>query len=197
MFQQLTGMGKILHLKRLLNAPFTLHKSLIEMIGQEARNAKAGKDARIIVKANGLTEPRLIKALYKASRAGVKIDLIVRGMCSLRPGVPEISETIRVRSIVGRFLEHSRVYWFHNDGDSRVYCSSADFMERNMLNRVETAYPLLTGKLASRVLKEMELYLSDNTLAWELDSDGCYRRVARADGEEPINAQMGLLNKFS
>lgn len=197
MFQQLTGMGKILRLKRLLNAPFTLHKTLIEMIGTEARNARAGKEARIIVKANGLTEPRLIKALYKASRAGVKIDLIVRGMCSLRPGVPEISENIRVRSIVGRFLEHSRVYWFHNDGDSKVYCSSADFMERNMLNRVETAYPLLTGKLASRVLKDMELYLSDNTLAWELNSDGSYSRVGRADTDEPLNAQMGLLSKFS
>ncbi|MEH6470067.1 MAG: polyphosphate kinase 1 [Halopseudomonas sp.] len=196
MFQQLTGMGKILRLKRLLNAPFTLHKTLIEMIANEARNAKEGKSARIIIKVNGLTEPRLIKALYKASQAGVEIDLIVRGMCCLRPSVKGVSETIRVRSIIGRFLEHSRTYWFLNDGDPQVYCSSADFMERNMLNRVETCFPLLNAKQAQRALKDLDLYLQDNTQAWDLLTDGSYRRVLRAEGEEPINAQYGLLSKF-
>tara|TARA_R110002094_G_scaffold57227_4_gene68314 strand:+ start:311 stop:2635 length:2325 start_codon:yes stop_codon:yes gene_type:complete len=197
MFQQLTGMGKILRLKRLLNAPFTLHKTMLEMIGNEARNAKEGKPARIILKINGLTEPRLIKALYKASQAGVVIDLIVRGMCCLRPGIEGVSETIRVRSIIGRFLEHSRVYWFYNDGEPQVYCSSADFMERNMLNRVETCFPILAPKLAQRMLKDLEFYLQDNTQAWDLRTDGSYSRTQRLEGDEPVNTQYGLLSKFS
>ncbi|MFT6914330.1 MAG: polyphosphate kinase [Motiliproteus sp.] len=197
MFQQLTGMGKILRLKRLLNAPFTLHKSMLEKINAEARHAKEGKPARIILKFNGLTEPRLIKALYKASQAGVEIDLIVRGMCCLRPGIEGISERIRVRSIIGRFLEHSRIYWFCNNGDHQVYCSSADFMERNMLNRVETCFPLLMPKMAQRVLRDLELYLHDNTQAWGLNTDGSYSRTQRIEGEEPVNAQYSLLTKFS
>jgi polyphosphate kinase len=196
MFQQLTGMGKILRLKRLLNAPFTLHKSMLEMIASEARNAKDGKPARIILKLNGLTEIRLIKALYKASQAGVQIDLIVRGMCCLRPGIEGVSENIRVRSIVGRFLEHSRLYWFCNGGETQVYCSSADFMERNMLNRVETCFPILAPKLAQRALKDLELYLQDNTQAWDLNTDGSYSRTQRIEGDELVNAQYGLLSKF-
>lgn len=144
-FQQLTGMGKIQKLKKLFNAPFTLHARMLELMQNEIRHVQAGKEGRIIIKVNGLTEPKLIRGLYEASQAGVKIDLIIRGMCRLRPGLPEISENIRVRSIIGRFLEHTRVYYFGNGGDPLVYCSSADWMERNMLNRVETGFQL-TGK---------------------------------------------------
>ncbi len=196
MFQQLTGMGKILRLKRLLNAPFTLHKSMLEMIAGEAKVAKEGRPARIIIKVNGLTEPKLIKALYKASQAGVQIDLIVRSMCCLRPGIVGVSENIRVRSIVGRFLEHSRCYWFYNDGEPLAFCSSADFMERNMLNRVEVCFPLMGSKLAQRVLKDLELLLADNTQAWLLHDDGAYSRSQRSEGEEPVSAQAALLAKF-
>lgn len=151
-FQQLTGMGKIQKLKKLYNAPFTLHARMLELIQNEIRHVQAGRKGYIAIKVNGLTEPRLIRALYEASQAGVEIDLIIRGMCRLRPGLPEISETIRVRSIIGRFLEHTRVYYFANDGEPLVYCSSADWMERNMLNRVETGFQL-TGKNAERIKK--------------------------------------------
>ncbi|WP_083704906.1 polyphosphate kinase 1 [Motiliproteus sp. MSK22-1] len=197
LFQQLTGMGKIRRLKMLLSAPFTLHKSLLELILREARFAREGKPARIILKANGLTEPRLIRALYRASQAGVQIDLIVRGMCSLRPGVKGVSENIRVRSIVGRFLEHNRTFYFSNDGEPQLYNASADLMERNMLHRVETCFPILNSKLAQRALRDLELYLSDNTQAWELKEDGSYQRCQLTEGAEPISAQQKLLERFA
>ncbi len=196
LFQQLTGMGKIRRLKKLLSAPFTLHKGMLELIMKEAKFAKEGKEARIILKANGLTEPRLIRALYKASQAGVKIDLIIRGMCCLRPGVPGVSENIRVRSIVGRFLEHNRTYYFYNDGAPKVLNASADLMERNMLHRVETGFPILNQKMAQRSLRDMELYLADNTQAWELQEDGSYLRQQPQD-EEPISAQLTLLERLA
>lgn len=192
-FQQLTGMGKILRLKKLHNAPFTLHARMLELIQREEALGEAG---HIVVKVNGLTDPQLIRGLYKASQAGVKIELIVRGMCRLRPGLEGISETITVRSIVGRFLEHTRVYYFGNQGHPEVYCASADWMERNMLNRVETGFPLY-GKLAERVKRDLDLYLADNSHSWVLHSDGSYTLNQPAEGEELISAQDALLSEFA
>ncbi|HEX7817690.1 polyphosphate kinase 1 [Dyella sp.] len=193
LFSQLTGMGKVQHMKKLLHAPFTLKKTLLEMIAQETAHADAGRPAQIIAKINALTDPKIIRALYKASMAGVKIDLIVRGMCCLRPGVPGVSHNIRVRSIVGRFLEHSRVYWFANQGDARFYLASADLMERNLDRRVETGFPIEGKKLQQRVRKELDLYLSDNASAWQLQPDGQYQRPS-ASGQR--NVQTQLLEKI-
>ncbi|MBV0934625.1 polyphosphate kinase 1 [Marinobacterium weihaiense] len=196
-FQQLTGMGKIQKLQKLYNAPFTLHAKMLELVQNEIRNVKAGKKGHIIIKVNGLTEPKLIRALYEASQAGVEIDLIIRGMCRLRPGLEGVSDNIRVRSIIGRFLEHTRVYWFANEGGKPVVIgSSADWMERNMLNRVETGFEL-SGKNAERIRRELDYYLRDNTQAWELHSDGSYALVQPADGEERISAQQILLDDLA
>ncbi|WP_240770713.1 polyphosphate kinase 1 [Neptunomonas sp. XY-337] len=195
-FQQLTGMGKIQRLKKLYNAPFTLHAKMIELIQHEAKLAKSGKPGHIIVKVNGLTEPKMIRALYEASQAGVKIELIIRGMCRLRPGLKGISENITVRSVIGRFLEHTRVYYFGNNGKHEVFCASADWMERNMLNRVETGFPL-TGKLADRVKRELDYYLQDNTQSWELQADGRYTLNLPEEGAEPFSAQQQLLQDFA
>jgi len=194
-FQQLTGMGKIVRIKKLLHAPFTLKKSIITLINNEADIAKEGGNARIIAKVNGLTSTSVIKALYKASQAGVKVDLVVRGMCCLRPGVVGLSENIRVRSIVGRFLEHSRAFYFSN-AEPSVYCSSADWMERNLDNRVEVAFPIESPKIAARVVKEMESYFADNTQAWELQSDGSYKRNVPGKAK-PNSSQQRLLEKLS
>ena len=193
LFSQLTGMGKVMRMKKLLHAPFTLKKSLLEMIAREAAYAGAGKPAQIILKINALTDPRVIRALYKASIAGVQVDLIVRGMCCLRPGVEGVSENIRVRSIIGRFLEHSRVYWFANDGEPDLYLASADLMERNLDRRVETAFPIEGKKLQQRVRNALELYLADNTSALLLQPDGQY---ARASGKPSCNVQGELLEKL-
>jgi len=195
-FLQLTGLGKVSKLDRLLEAPFTLHAALLEKIEREANNARQGKPARIIVKLNALVEPRLIRALYHASMEGVEIDLIVRGICCLRPGVKEISERIRVRSIIGRFLEHTRVYYFENGGTPELWCASADWMERNMFHRVEVAFPIQAKKLRNRLMDELRCYLNDNTQAWLLQSDGSYRQVT-PDGEEPCSAQITLLNRLA
>lgn len=191
-FQQLTGMGKIQKLQKLYNAPFTLHAKMLELIANEIRHVKAGKPGRIIVKVNGLTEPKLIRALYEASQAGVKIDLIIRGMCSLRPGLPGVSDNIRVCSIVGRFLEHTRAYYFGNAGDPICILASADWMERNMLNRVETGFEM-TGKNIERIRQDLEYYLNDNCQSWELNSDGSYTQNQPEVGEDPFSAQQQLL----
>ncbi|GGZ61865.1 polyphosphate kinase [Lysobacter xinjiangensis] len=196
-FQQISGLAPSLELKRMLQAPFTLHSGMLMRIEREARNAKAGLPARIVAKMNALNEPQVIRALYKASQAGVRIDLIVRGACSLRPGVPGVSENIRVRSIVGRFLEHSRVYWFENGGEPELLCGSADWLERNLLRRVETGFVIVDPRVARRVHAEaLENYLADNCNAWELMSDGHYERVAPAEGAAPHSAQMKLLHKI-
>ena len=157
-------------LQRILQSPFTLHDALIERIRREIAAAKEGKPARIIAKLNALIEPLMIQSLYQASMAGVKIDLIVRGICALRPGMPGISENITVRSIVGRFLEHSRVYYFHNEGQPEVFCSSADWMERNFFRRIEACFPILEPALKQRIIDDLELYLIDNTQAWQLQA---------------------------
>lgn len=192
-FLQLTSIGRLGKLAKLLQSPFTLHKELIGKIEREADHARKGKAARIVAKMNALVEPQIIQALYAASQAGVKIELIVRGICCLRPGLAGVSENITVRSIVGRFLEHPRVYWFVNSGKDEVYCASADWMDRNFFRRVEVAFPIEDKQLRARVIKEtLETYLADNTQAWELQSDGSYRRVT-AEGNAVHAAQLALL----
>lgn len=196
-FLQLTSLTKIPKLKKILQAPFTLYKTLIELIEKETKRAQLGRNAKIIAKVNSLVEPQLIRALYKASQAGVIIKLIVRGPCCLRPNVPGISENIEVRSIVGRFLEHPRVFYFSNGGRPRIYCSSADWMDRNFFRRVETAWPIEDKVLKKRVLSELELYLQDNQNAWQLQADGEYVRIPCRPNDEPVTAQLELLNQFS
>ncbi len=195
-FQQLSGLGPVIELKRLLHSPFTLYRSVLAKIERETAHALAGRPARIVAKLNALNEANVITALYRASQAGVEIDLIVRGACTLRPGLPGISERIRVRSIVGRFLEHSRVYWFANDGEAEIYCASADWMERNLMRRIEIAFPILDPELAARVFEEtLANGLADNTQAWLLDSDGGYTRVEPGE-HPPYSAQQGLLERL-
>jgi polyphosphate kinase len=197
LFNQLIGMGKTLRMKKLLHAPFTLKKTLLDMIAREAQLASEGRPAHIMAKVNSLTDPKIIRALYKASQMGVRIDLVVRGMCCLRPGVPGVSHNIHVRSIVGRFLEHSRIYYFGNDGDEQLFLSSADWMERNLDKRVETCFPVEGKKLVTRVKKELESYLSDNTQAWVLQADGRYLRLSPSGNANPRNAQAALLDKLT
>jgi len=175
-FKQLTGLGKASTLKHLWQAPFSLHSNMLAAIREETESARNGKRAHIIAKMNSLLEPELIEVLYEASQAGVKIDLIVRGVCCLRPGVPGLSDNIRVRSIIGRFLEHHRIYYFYADGAEKLYLSSADWMERNFFRRIEVAFPVLDPKLKRRVIKEgIKVYLADNCQAWDMDGEGNYR----------------------
>ncbi|MEQ1518421.1 MAG: polyphosphate kinase 1, partial [Usitatibacteraceae bacterium] len=197
-FVQLTGLGKASKLTRVMQAPFSLHSGVLAAIENEIKIAKGNKPARaqIIAKMNSLLESEVIEALYRASNAGVKIDLIVRGVCALRPGVPGLSENIRVRSIVGRFLEHSRIFYFRNGGDERVWLSSADWMERNFFRRIELCFPILDAKLKRRVISEgLKPYLEDNVQAWEMDSEGGYARRRPARGTKAVrrNAQEQLL----
>jgi polyphosphate kinase len=193
-FQLLTSLGKVKALSKMLQAPFTLHKKMLEKIEREANSARAGKSARIIVKCNALLEAESIRALYAASQAGVKIDLIIRGICCLRPGIPGVSDNIRVVSVVGRFLEHTRVFYFHNQGDYELYLSSADWMGRNFFQRVETAFPIEDKKLRQRIFKDgLELYLSDNSNAWILQKDGEYKRRKPAANQRAKSAQRTLL----
>ena len=197
LFQQLSGLAPAMKLKRLMASPFTLHKGLLGKIEREAKHARAGKAGHIIAKMNAINEAGVIRALYDASQAGVKIELIVRGACCLRPGVPGLSDNITVRSLVGRFLEHSRVYWFRNNGTSEIFCSSADWMERNLLRRVETCFPILDPQLSERVFREeLANYLDDNQQAWRLDPEGRYERIVPGDGEMPYSAQGALLTKL-
>ncbi|MEN3371998.1 polyphosphate kinase 1 [Dechloromonas sp. ZS-1] len=192
-FKQLTGLGKARTLKQLWQAPFTLQPNVVIAIQAEAEAAKAGRKGRVVAKMNSLLEPEVIDALYQASQAGVEIDLIVRGVCALRPGVPGLSENIRVRSIIGRFLEHHRIFYFHADGKEQVYLSSADWMERNFFKRIELAFPILDPKLKKRVINEgLKFYLADNQQGWDMNSQGQYqrRRSARA---KPHSAQSELM----
>ncbi len=196
-FQELTGMGKTVKLKKLLHAPFTLHQQLMNFIDHEIANAIAGKNARIIVKVNAITEQQLIDKLYEASQAGVKIDLIIRSICCLRPKLKGLSENIHVRSIVGRFLEHTRVYYFENDGNPRVYCSSADWMDRNLFSRVEACFPVEDPVLRKRIIEQgLENYLKDNQQAWELQPDGQWLSISPKEGEKVYISQQVLLEHF-
>ncbi len=192
-FLQLTGLTRVPKLRKLLHAPFSLQQAIVAKIDREAEHARAGKPARIVAKLNALTEPTVIQALYRASRAGVSVELIVRGVCCLRPGVPGVSERIKVRSIVGRFLEHSRVYDFENGGQREVYCASADWMDRNLFRRIEVAFPLDSPEYRARVADELNLYLADDAQAWELASNGQY---SRAVGDGSLSAQARLLSRY-
>ncbi len=195
-FLQLTSLGRVARLNSLVESPFMLHERMINLIDQEREHAEAGREARIIVKINSLTEPRIIQALYAASHAGVRIQLIVRGMCCLRPGIPGVSENIHVRSIIGRFLEHTRVMYFHNAGKPAVYLSSADWMERNFFRRVEVAFTIDDPELRQRVIDDLETYLADDSQAWVLDQDGSYH-PARADSENETSSQELLLHRLA
>lgn len=190
-FQQITGMGKKISPEVILHAPFRLMKGLIQLIQQEKQIALEGKPARIIAKINSLTDPTIIRELYCASQSGVKIDLIVRGICCLKPGVPGVSDNIRVVSVIGRFLEHSRVYYFANSA-MPMYCSSADLMERNLQQRIEIAFPILKKKGAVRILEELEMYLADRQQSWELLADGSYRKH-QAGADDPTEGVQSLL----
>lgn len=197
LFLQLSSMGKVSKMDALLHAPFTLHKSMLKKIQREAQYAQAGKKSRIIIKVNSLYDEQLTQALYDASQAGVKIDLIVRGICQLVPGIEGLSENIHVRSIVGRFLEHSRVFYFYNDGKAELYCSSADWMLRNMHHRVETCFPIEHKSHRERILDDLNTYLADNTHAWELQSNCEYKLLEAVEGEEVIDSQEILLNRWA
>jgi polyphosphate kinase len=196
-FLQLTSLMQTPPLRRLYQAPFDLHQRILEHIDQEIRNVEAGGAGHIIAKLNALVEPEVIRALYRASCAGVMVDLIVRGICCLRPGIPGVSDNIRVRSIVGRFLEHSRVYYFHANGEELIFCSSADWMDRNFFRRVEVCFPVLSENLKARVIADLDLCLSDNCQAWELKADGGYRLVTPAPGEEQVSCQAQLLRQLA
>ncbi len=195
-FRRLTGLGQRGVLRQLAQAPFSLHEMLIASIRREIASARAGKKAYIAAKVNALLAPAVIDALYEASAAGVKIDLIVRGVCALRPGVPGLSENISVRSVVGRFLEHSRVYHFHNGGRKDVWLASADWMDRNLFRRVEVAFPVRDRKLKERVIEEaIAVHLRDNVDAWRMDGEGQYRRRRRRG--KPFASQPALLARLA
>jgi polyphosphate kinase len=190
LFNRITGYAPKTSYKRLLVAPDYLLPTLIQLIDNEIEAAQAGKPARLIFKMNQLEEDLSIQKLYQASQAGVRIDLIIRGLCCLRPGVPGISENIRVRSNVGRYLEHARIYYFHNaPEEQRVYMGSADLMRRNLYNRVETVFPIIDSRLRRRALRILATDLKCTENAWELGADDIYRRVTPPPGEPPFNSQ--------
>jgi polyphosphate kinase len=196
-FMQLTSLMRTSDLNLLSQSPFNLHERLLAFIRRETRNAARGGTGHIIAKLNALVEPEIIRALYEASGAGVHIDLIVRGICCLRPGIAGVSENIRVRSIVGRFLEHSRVYYFHNDGNEEIYCASADWMERNFFRRIELMFPVREAALKARVVADLDAYLADNVQAWELRTDGRYELLSPPPDTEPMPAQTRLLRQLA
>ncbi len=196
LFLQLTSLTRADDMTRMLASPFSLFDALLEKICRETANAREGKSARIIAKVNSLNEPQLIDALYEASQAGVQIDLILRGICSLRAGVKGLSENIRVRSIVGRFLEHSRVYYFLNDGKEEFYCSSADLMDRNMFRRNESCFEIRQIPMKEQIRHDLELFLADNCQAWVLNSDGSYERLSPGANKR-ISAQETFLAELA
>jgi polyphosphate kinase len=198
LFMQLTGLGRGMRLKRILQSPFTLHRGMLDRIEREIEHVQAGRKGLIRAKMNALIDRQIIEALYRASQAGVQIDLIIRGVCCIQPGIPGLSENIRVRSVMGRFLEHPRVFYFLNDGDDELFLSSADWMPRNFFVRVEACFPIDAPEIKARVINEaFERYLSDNTSAWSLEPDGRYHRVKRHHNAKPRSAQQSLLNDLT
>jgi len=196
-FMQITSLTKTADLNLLFQSPFSLRDKLLDLIRRETAHASSGGTGHIIAKLNALVEPDVIRALLEASIAGVHVDLIVRGICCLRPGVPGVSENIRVRSVIGRFLEHSRCYYFHNNGVEEVFCSSADWMDRNLYRRIEIMYPILDPGMKQRLIGNLDTYLADNTEAWELNSAGTYRHASPRENENAISAQSTLLRELS
>lgn len=196
-FHQLTSMGQTKNLNKLLQSPFTLQDTLEAKIERERQHAANGKEGRIIIKLNSLVDAEMISALYQASVDGVKIDLLIRGMCALRPGLAGISENIKVTSIIGRFLEHDRVLYFKNDDKPEVYISSADWMERNLYHRVEIATPIENKELQERIINELEYYLLDNTQAWIMDESGGYTQATPEDGKEAFISQEKFLEDLA
>lgn len=198
LFLALTSPGRVRELHQLLHSPFTLQSKVLDLIQAECDRAEAGEHARVVAKINNLSDPVLIRALYRASTLGVKVDLLVRTICCLRPGVPGVSENIRVFSAIGRFLEHSRIYYFAGGGEEQVYCASADWMPRNLYRRVELAWPLTDPALRDRVRREgLELQLEDNCQLWELGADGRWIRRSPDGRAVPLSAQQRLLNELS
>ena len=193
-FNMLTGYTEPPRLSKLVSAPRHLRKTLTFLINRETENARAGKKAEIFAKMNSLVDEEIILALYRASMAGVRIRLVVRGICCLRPGLPGISENIQVRSIVGRYLEHSRIFLFHADGRQDVYLSSADWMPRNLNRRVELMFPVDDKALKQRIIGTLKLQWRDNVQSRELKADGHYEKVA-ADGEPPVSSQEVLMSQ--
>lgn len=197
-FQQLTGTGMQIETHAIWEAPFSMLDELISHIRAEAQAAKAGKRSFIAAKVNALLDPTIIDELYKASQAGVQIELIVRGVCALRPGVKGLSDHIRVRSIIGRFLEHHRIYYFYASGNQEVYLSSADWMERNLFRRVEVAFPVKDPILKQRVIDEgLRFLLKDNASAWLMHSDGSYSQSQPKGKQKPFIGQLELLKQFA
>lgn len=198
LFNHLTGYSRQRRYRKLLVAPVNMRERFLEMIEREAEWARRGKPARLILKTNTLSDEAIIRALYAAAQAGVKIDLIVRGVCCLRPNVPGVSENIRVISVIGRFLEHSRIYYFHNGGRFEIYCGSADLMRRNLDRRVEVLFPIEDPILKKQIRDDiLEIYFQDNVQTHELQSDGSYLRLHPAPGEAPFSAQAYLLAQRS
>lgn len=197
LFNVLTGYSDQIEYRKLLVAPHVMHKALLAKIEREIARHNAHGDGHLIFKCNGLTDAPMTLALYRAAQAGVRVDLIVRGICSVRPGIPGLSETMQVRSIVGRFLEHHRLYWFRNGGDEELYLGSADLMERNLHKRVETLFPVEDTKLRAHLRnKVLEAYLRDNTTARVLQPDGSYVRLTPGDAQ-PVDAQQELLDALA
>lgn len=194
LFNVLTGYAELPKMAHLVVAPFTLRRRTLAMIEREIEHKRAGRPAGIVAKMNSLVDGEVIAKLYEASRAGVSVDLIIRGICCLRPGVPGVSENIRVRSILGRFLEHSRIFWWKNGGDDEVYLSSADWMPRNLNRRIEVGFPVLDENIRRKITEDLlPIELADNTFAWTLDTNGDYQHVHPADGEEPLSAQAAFI----
>ena len=195
MFNVLTGYSTHKEYHQLLVSPVNTRKKIIELIEREVSLHQRDGSGRIVMKMNALVDGRTIRALYRASSAGVKIDLIVRGICCLKPEIPGISEHIRVISVIGRFLEHSRVYYFHNSGNEELYLGSADLMPRNLDHRVETLFPVLDKSIIRMVKSDFELILLDNVKAWQMHADGTYSKVENQQPE--INSQKLFLERAS
>jgi polyphosphate kinase len=195
LFNYLTGYSAQEDYEELLVAPLTLREGILRLIDEQMERARNGEPARITWKMNALTDPRIIESLYEASRDGVRIDLIVRGICCLRPGLEGISENIRVVSLVGRFLEHARALAFGEDKDERIYLGSADMMQRNLDRRVEQVFPLREERHREKIRRVLELQLADTANAWELRADGSFERLRPQDGGEPLDSQAILLEE--
>jgi polyphosphate kinase len=195
LFNLLTGFGAPAGFRRLITAPRGMRGRFIEMIRREADHARAGQDARIVAKLNAIQDAEIISELYAASQAGVEIDLIVRGICCLRPGLPGVSDRIRVQSIIGRFLEHSRAFYFKNGGAEEVYIGSADWMPRNLDRRIEAVAPILDAQQRRLLRDTLLMMLQDNRQAWDLNSDGRYTQRHPAEGEEERSTQRILVER--